>query len=115
MANIKSEDYGLTPLLLGNNEFETAKISASSSDVRRGEIVTRGTDGTFANGPIVGVSYGKGFAIAVEDAKAGEAVRVCIAGKVNRNVINIGGVAVGNPECDLLRSQCIIAIKVNEV
>ncbi len=129
MANIKSTDYANPPLCIGDNEFETAVVTvAANTTLKKGTVLIRQSSGKFAvvvvtpgTPPTSTLAADAGVAILVEDltnatgSSADSNVRVMIAGKVNRNLLNAAGEPLTNDECDILRSQAIIAIPVTEV
>jgi len=127
MANIKSIDYANPPLCIGDNEFETAVVTvAANTTLYKGSVLIRQSSGKFAavvvtpgTPPTSTLAADAGVAILVEDltnatgSSVDNNVRVMIAGKVNRNLLNAAEEALTDAECDILRSQSIIAIPVN--
>lgn len=111
-------------LLLGDNEFETGTltVAAASSggtiNIQDGTVLTR--DGTSGN--FVPAANTSGALFVLTDhiitpiTTAGNyAVRVCISGSVNRNLLNLGGVALTDAQADDLRKNNILALTVHEV
>lgn len=129
MANITSTDYGITPLILGNNEYETAQVTvAANTTLAKGTVLIRQNTGKFAvvtvtagETPTSSLAFGAGVAILPDNlenntgSSADFNVRVIIAGKVNRNVLNAAGEDLTAKECDILRSQSIVALTVHNV
>lgn len=129
MANITSTDYANPPVCIGDNQFETAQVTvAANTTVVKGSVLIRQASGKFAivvvtpgTPPTSTLAADAGVAIAVDDIINGTGssidakVRVCIAGRVNRDALNAAGEPLTNDECDILRSQSIIPLKVTTV
>jgi len=129
MGNITSTDYANPPLCIGDNEFETGVVTvAANTTLAKGTVLIRQSSGKFAvvvvtpgTPPTSTLAADAGVAILVEDVANGTGssvdmnLRVMIAGKVNRELLNAAGEPLTDDECDILRSQAIIAIPVHEV
>lgn len=110
-------------LLFGDNEFETgvltvaAAASGETINITDGTVLTRNSDGKYE----VAADTDGALFILVDRVEApiteaGDyAVRVCISGRVNRNLVNLGGNALTDAQADALRNYNILALPVREV
>ena len=120
-GNYEKKSIELQSLLYGDNEFETGtlKVSAGESiNVPDGAVLVRGDDGSYA--PATAEDTGKAVVVLVDGVitpitAAGDyAVRVCISGRVNRNLLTVAGAAVTDAQVNLLRDYGILALPTRE-
>lgn len=111
-------------LLLGDNEFETGTLTVAEAasgetiNIPEGAVLTR--DATSGNYKVADDTDGALFIlvdhIITPITKAGDyAIRVCIKGDVNRNLVTLGGEALTDAQVDALRQNGIFALPVREV
>lgn len=124
MTNGIYEKQTLNPetLLFGNNEFETGVLNIAEPgegekvNVIDGTILTRDSDtGKYVLADSETIASGPLF-ILVERVEtpiteAGDfAVRVCISGSVNRDLLNLAGDELSSSDVDSLRTWGILAL-----
>ena len=111
-------------LLLGGNEFETGVLnvpaagSGETINIPDGAVLTR--DGTSGKYVVAEDTDGALFIlvdhIITPITAAGDyAVRVCISGDVNRNLVTLNGAELTDAQVDDLRKNNILVRTVHEV
>lgn len=124
MGTIKGnyEERSIEPqtLLYGDNEFETGTLTVAApaegktlQPLGDGAVLVRGSDGNYTPA----ASDSTGALVVLVDrvltpitAAGTYAVRVCISGRVNRNLLTVGGAAVTDSQVNVLRDYGILAL-----
>lgn len=128
MGTIKGnfEEKSIEPqtLLYGDNEFETGTLTVAAPaegatvSIGDGAVLVRGSTGNYT--PAAADSDGA-LVVLVDrvitpiTAAGTHAVRVCISGRVNRNLLTVGGQAVTDEQVNVLRDYGILALPTREV
>ena len=129
MGTIKGnyEEASIEPqtLLYGNNEFETGTLTVAAPEkdgalepIGDGAVLVRGSDGNYT--PATSAVSDEALVVLVDrvdtpiTAAGTYPVRVCISGKVNRNLLKVAGQAVTDSQVNLLRSFGILALPTRE-
>jgi len=115
-GNYQNTEHNNVPFLLGCNEFKSAVVTIpQGKEIAEGEILQ------LVEGKMVSSAGGadeKGLAIMVgtekNDGSAPKdvACRVCISGRVNKNVLTIGGEKATDVQVDVLRNWSIVPVTV---
>ena len=123
MGTIKGnyEERSIEPqtLLYGDNEFETGTLTVAAAaegatlNIGDGAVLVRGDDGNYT--PAAAESDGA-LVVLVDrvltpiTAAGTYAVRVCISGRVNRNLVTVAGTPVTDEQVNVLRDYGILAL-----
>lgn len=124
MGTIKGNHESATiepkTLLYGDNEFETGTLTVAAAaegasiNIGDGAVLVRGEDGNYTPAE---ASVASGALVVLVDhvitpitAAGTYAVRVCISGRVNRNLLTVGGAAATDKHVNLLRDYGILAL-----
>ncbi len=114
-GNYETETHNLDVLLLGNNQFETAVLALSSGEsAQTGSVLEM----DYSNGSykLAGATPKGALGVLVSNEKytqAGNiAVRVCISGQVNRDLLDWAGNAPTDEQAAALRDYAIFAKNV---
>lgn len=123
-GNYESKTIDPKTLCIGNNEFETGTLHVAAAgegeeiNIPNGAVLTRDAD----SGKYVPAEDTDGALFILADGiitpitAAGDyAVRVCISGNVNRNLVTLAGDAITDAQADALRQNDILALVVHEV
>lgn len=123
-GNYESKTIDPKTLCIGNNEFETGTLSVAAAgegeeiNIPNGAVLTRDAD----SGKYVLAEDTDGALFILADgiitpitAAGNYAVRVCISGNVNRNLVTLAGDAITDAQADALRQNDILALVVHEV
>lgn len=111
-------------LLLGDNEFETGTLTVAAASageeisIPDGAVLTRDeTSGKYvpAEGTEGALFILVDHVITPIKAAGDYAVRVCIKGDVNRNLVTLGGEALTDAQVDALRQNGVLARTVYDV
>lgn len=124
MGTIKGnyEEKSIEPqtLLYGDNEFETGTLTVAAAkegesiNIADGAVLIRGSDGNYT--PATSAVSTEALVVLVDrvitpiTAAGTYPVRVCISGRVNRNLLTVAGQAVTDGQVNLLRNFGILAL-----
>lgn len=120
------EEKSIEPqtLLYGDNEFETGTLTVAavakgeSINIADGAVLIRGSDGNYT--PATSAVSTEALVVLVDrvitpiTAAGTYPVRVCISGRVNRNLLTVAGQAVTDGQVNLLRNFGILALPTRE-
>lgn len=129
MGTIKGnyEEKSIEPqtLLYGDNEFETGTLTVAApaegktlEPIADGALLIRGSDGNYT--PATSAVSTEALVVLVDrvitpiTAAGTYPVRVCISGRVNRNLLSVAGQAVTDGQVNLLRNFGILALPTRE-
>lgn len=128
MGTIKGnyEEKSIEPqtLLYGDNEFETGTLTVAAAaegdtiNITDGAVLIRGSDGNYT--PATSAVSTEALVVLVDrvitpiTAAGTYPVRVCISGRVNRNLLTVAGQAVTDGQVNLLRNFGILALPTRE-
>lgn len=121
-GNIEIIQHGADDLFIGDNEFESGLLSlAAAASAKDGWLLKR-SSGKFVVAAAADITAGAVFVLATPDtitnsteASVDYAVRVCVAGKVNRGKVTISDTALTDAQADMLRASGIIAQVVTSI
>lgn len=119
-GNAETREIDPAALLYGDNEFETgvltvaAAASGETINIGDGAVLVRGSDGGYT--PATEDTSSGAVVVLVDrilspiTAAGSYPVRVCIAGRVNRNLLTVAGKSVTDDHVNLLRDFGILAL-----
>ncbi len=116
--NYENELHQSRELLLGNNFFSTGILTVpANKKIMEGTILQTAsgkfTVSTAAAGE-VGLCVAVDNVVNASDTAIDVAVRVCIAGPVNSELLLLGSAKATAAQADLLRTYSIVPVKVNQ-
>ncbi len=118
-GNFEQRSIEPQTLLYGDNEFETGTLTVAAAaegatiSIGDGAVLVRGDDGNYT--PAAADSDGA-LVVLVDrvitpiTAAGTYAVRVCISGRVNRNLLTVAGQPVTDEQVNVLRDYGILAL-----
>jgi len=116
MANYEKTQYGKEGFQFGDNVCESGTITASAA-VAVGTVLKRDSDKEWVPAEAADLVAGTGLGLAVAEVESGSSVPfdVAIGGKFNRNFIKVEGDPITDAQCDILRTQGIVALNINPI
>ena len=115
-GNYENKEHNNVPFLMGCNEFKSVILTVGAGGkIAEGEILQL-VDGKMI--PSAGGASEKGLAVMVgteentTESSKDVACRVCISGRINKNVLTIGGQKATDAQADVLRNWSIVPVNV---
>lgn len=119
MANITNRAHDTVLICVGDNVYETGKLTISANTTVKAGTIVQKSNGKFVLSEGGADEVSLAVVIAEESNATGSAVdvpvRVAIAGKVNRKALFVGSSAATDAQGDLLRKFGLVPVTVNEI